>query len=84
MAVMEPSACYTRPELRTYNRVALMNYVEARYKIPRASSKAPPGYTGKYTGDYKKVEGLVELIWELYQKEGVAGKKMLKAGAPRP
>jgi len=45
--------CYSRPELRAYNRIALMNYLEGRYHIPRAASQAPPGYTGEFTATSK-------------------------------
>lgn len=81
---LDPNYAYTRPQLREVPRFFLQAYLEQRYNIPRAKSKAPPNYDGVLTATIKEEESLIELIWEKYQEEGIAGKKTLLKGAPRP
>ena len=75
---------YTRPELRKVPRLFLMLYLEERYKIPRSKAMAEKGYTGPYTALILEEEAVIDLIWECYQKEDIAGTKSLKKDAPRP
>jgi len=81
---LDAQFAYTRPELRKVPRLFLMLYLEERYQVPRSKAGAEKGYEGPYTALIKEESVLLDLIWEKYQEEGIAGAKALKKAAPRP
>lgn len=84
---------YPRAELAQHPRLALMNYAEARWGLPRNKAKAITDghdmeeyakmYGDVFTCNCETPDALIDvIIWPTYQRDGHAGTKSLKAGAP--